>query len=361
VIEDRFGSSPPWSVGVEEELMILDAETLALAPAVYELIERAGPVQGELKTELHASIVELTSPVCLDAAEAGEALASLREAAAAAAGQLGLRVAAAGSHPFSPPKEQEVARENRYADFVQYAGMSAKRQGVSGLHVHIGMPDAETCFNVLEALLPWLPVVLALSANSPYYDGLETGLLSTRAEVLAALPRSGAPPAFGSYDGWVAFVERLQAAGLPLMTDYRSFWWDVRPHPMYGTLEIRMPDQPTSLARTVAFVDLLQRLCRSLASGPAARVDPARRGDYAQNRWAAARFGAAAGLIHPDGDRVVPAKELANELQERVGPVPGLEVDSCEAERQLEVGRASGLKAVTADLADQTSRLKQWP
>ncbi len=355
MIEDSFGASSPWSVGVEEELMILDAETLALAPSVYELIEKAGAdLPGELKTELHASIVELTSPVCADAVEAAASMRALRSATAAAAASLGLRVAAAGSHPFSPPKEQAVARENRYADFVEYAGMSAKRQGVSGLHVHVGMPDAETCYGVLEALLPWLPVVLALSANSPYYDGLETGLLSTRAEVLAALPRSGAPPAFGSYEGWAAFVERLQEAGLPLMNDYRSFWWDVRPHPMYGTLEIRMPDQPTSVTRTAAFVDLLQRLCRHLAGEATRAVDPSRRGDYAQNRWAAARFGPSAGLIHPDGDRVVPARELAEELLTRTGPVDGLDFESCEADRQLEIGRRDGLQAVCADLVERT-------
>jgi carboxylate-amine ligase len=216
------------------------------------------------------------------------------------------------------------------------------------------MPDGETCYRVLEAVLPWLPVVLALSANSPYLDGVETGLLSIRAEVLAILPRSGAPPAFGSYAGWVAFVERLQAAGVPLLDDYRNFWWDIRPHPMYGTLEIRMPDQPTSIAQTVALADLLQRLCRSLAEDEARPVDPARRGDYDQNRWAAARFGPSAALLHPDGDRVVPARELAGELLERVGPVEGLDPAACEAERQLQVGRQAGLDAVCADLVERT-------
>lgn len=335
--------------------MILDGETLALSPSVYELVEAApAGLPGELKTEFHASVVELTGGISANAAEAGEALRVLRRAAADTAAGLGLRLAAAGSHPFSPPAEQTIAREERYAAFVEYVGMTARRQGVSGLHVHVGMPDGETSYRVLEALLPLLPVVLALSANSPYLDGAETGLLSTRAEVLATLPRSGAPPAFGSYAGWVAFVERLQAAGVPLLDDYRNFWWDIRPHPMYGTLEIRMPDQPTSVAQTVALADLLQRLCRKLAEDEARPVDPARRADYAQNRWAAARFGPSAALIHPDGDRVVSARELAGELLDRVGAVQGLELESCEAERQLEVGRERGLEAVCADLAERT-------
>jgi carboxylate-amine ligase len=355
VIEQRFGASPPWSLGVEEELMILDAETLELTPSVYELIEEVPPgPAGELKTELFASVVELTTGICRNSAEVGAALRTLRTAAADAAGRLGLRVAAAGSHPFSPPLAQEIAREERYASFVEYAGVTARRQGVSGLHVHVGMPDGETCYRVLEALLPWLPAILAASANSPYLDGAETGFLAARAEVLATLPRSGAPPAFGSYAGWEAFVERLQAAGLQLTDDHRSFWWDVRPHPMYGTLEIRMPDQPTALSTTVALADLLQRACRTLAEAEPAPVDAGRRGDYAQNRWAAARFGPAAQLLHPEGNRTVSASELLQELNELAGPVDGLGGDACEAERQLEVGRDAGLPAVCLDLVERT-------
>ena len=336
--------------------MILDAKTLALSPAVYELLEETKGLDlgGQVKTELFASVVELATEICPTTEEAYASLRSLRAAAAAAAEGQGLVLAAAGSHPFSAPAVQEIAREERYADFVEYAGMTARRQGVSGVHIHVGMPDGETCYRVLEALLPWLPVVLALSANSPYLAGEETGLLSTRAEVLGTLPRSGAPPAFGSYAAWVAFVERIQASGLALTNDYRSFWWDVRPHPMYGTLEIRTPDQPTALGRTRAFAELLQRLCKDLADDENGPVDPSRRGDYAQNRWAAARFGPRAGLLHPDGDRVVPASDLAAELFERVGPVDDLPTTACEADRQLDVGRTKGLQAVCSDLAERT-------
>src|SRR5213075_1597481 len=169
----------------------------------------------------------------------------------------------------------------------------------SGLHIHIGMSDAETCFRVMETILPWLPVVLALSANSPYFEGRDTGKLSIRAEVLGFLPRHGAPPAFRDYAEWERFIERMTATGLA--NDYTSFWWDVRPHPRFGTLEIRMPDQPTSLTVTVGFSALLQALCATVADEAAT---PADRGDYAQNRWAALRFGTAAELIHPDGTRL---------------------------------------------------------
>ncbi|HEX3299172.1 MAG TPA: YbdK family carboxylate-amine ligase, partial [Actinomycetota bacterium] len=269
MIEQRFGESVPFSVGVEEEVMILDDETLLLSPSVETLIagaERLG-LPGRLKTELFASVVELNTDVCDSVSGAAEALRALRADADAVAREHGLRIAAAGSHPVSPPEEEEIAPDPRYHDFVAYAGISARRQGVSGLHVHVGMPSAHSCFATLEAVMPWLPVVLALSANSPYLSGRESGHLSVRAQVLAELPRSGAPPPFGSYDEWEAFVERYVELGLA--DGYTRFWWDIRPHPSFGTLEIRMPDQPTSLERTIAFAALLQALCVALADRPA--------------------------------------------------------------------------------------------
>ena len=162
----------------------------------------------------------------------------LRRAAGEIAAENGLRVAAAGSYPTAIPEEQEIAPVDRYRDFVEYAGPSARRQGVSGLHVHVGMPDADSCLRVMETILPWLPLVLALSANSPYLAGRETGMLSTRAEILGLLPRRGAPPAFRDYAEWEGFVERMTATGLA--SDYTSFWWDVRLHPRFGTLEVRV-------------------------------------------------------------------------------------------------------------------------
>src|SRR6266508_4407656 len=186
-IEAHFGESPPWSVGVEEELMVLDAESLALAPRAAELIEASEAVAlpGVLKSELFASALELNCGTCASVPQAHDALRELRRAAVELAEERGLRLAGAGTHPFSRPKDQEIVPEDRYTEFVAYAGISARRQGVNGLHVHVGMPSAEACFHALEGVLPWLPVVLALSANSPYLAGEETGLMSNRAEVLA--------------------------------------------------------------------------------------------------------------------------------------------------------------------------------
>jgi carboxylate-amine ligase len=340
VIEARFGESAPFSIGVEEEVMILDGETFDPVGAVDVLLRGAEglTLPGSFKTELHASIVELTTGICASVDEAVAALAELREAADRIAHANGLRIAAAGAHPTARLESLPVVQEDRYLDMIRIVGYPARRQGVSGLHVHVGMPSAERCYETLEAVLPWLPAVLALSANSPFLEGQATGMWSNRSAVLAELPRSGAPPAFGSYAAWEAWVERLSGVGL--LPDYTRLWWDVRPHPRLGTLEIRMPDQPTSLQRTALIVEAIRRLAETAAPRDG---DPARRGDYAQNRWAAARFGLDAELVHPDGDRIATARELAWMLLGDEPPEP-------EAERQCEVG----VERAAADLVERT-------
>jgi glutamate---cysteine ligase / carboxylate-amine ligase len=305
-IEQRFGESSPLSIGVEEEVMLLDGKTYAPVGAVRELLAATDGAElpGTLKTELHASVVELNTSVCASVAEAVDALGVLRTETAKALEGLGLVMAAAGSHPFAQPEELPITDEKRYEEMVGYAGVTARRQGVNGLHVHLGMPGSDECMATLETILPWMPLVLALSANSPYIAGRATGLASNRAEILAQLPRSAAPPIFDGYAGWEDWIERFIATGV--MKDYTQVWWDVRPHPRFGTLEIRMPDQPTALEQTAGFIDLLRNLCEWALEHPSS--EPADRGLYQQNRWAAARFGPDAELIH-DG-RLVVARDL---------------------------------------------------
>jgi glutamate---cysteine ligase / carboxylate-amine ligase len=344
VIEQNFGRT--LTVGVEEEVWIVDATTLELSPSVQRLVEESKQraLPGILKTELHATVVELTTDTSDSVDEAVRRVRELRRATAELASENGLRIAAAGSYPTALPEQQEIADAQRYRDFVDYAGPSARRQGVSGLHVHIGMPDAETCFRVLETVLPWLPLVLAVSANSPYFEGRETGMRSIRAEILGILPRHAAPPAVSSYAEWERFVERMVASGLA--GDYTSFWWDVRPHPRLGTLEVRMPDQPTNVERTEALIRLIHDLCAWALEAPPRPFEPGERGVYEQNRWAAARFGPHGKLIHPDRDEALGVAELLSEL-----PVE-TELDGrfCEADRQLEVGRDGTLETVCDDL-----------
>jgi glutamate---cysteine ligase / carboxylate-amine ligase len=364
VIEAHWGESTPWSLGVEEELVLVDAATHAQVPAVGRLLEavEGRDLPGRFKTELFASIVELNTDVCADAHEAARSVRALRAAGAEAAGALGLALLAAGTHPRTRPGEQEIVDEPRYREMLEYAGATARRQGVNGLHVHVGMPDGDAALHALEGALPWLPVVLALSASSPYLAGEETGFSSNRAVVLSELPRSGAPPPFARWSEWEAHVARLGALELP--RDYTALWWDVRPHPRFGTLEFRMPDQPTSVARTAAIVALLQALAVAALDAPRVEPGPASRSVYQQNRWAAARFGPRAELLDAQVSRRVRASELARELLELVAPaaerlgttelLAGLDPDRCEADEQVELGRADGLDALCAALVERS-------
>ena len=364
--DDRWGESTPWSVGVEEELMLVSAESLLLEAGSAGIVRAAEELTlaGRIKTELFACVVELNSGVCESAADATRVIGELRALAAGLAAERGLRLMATGAHPVSSPEEQPIADEPRYEEFVAYAGVSARRQGVNGLHVHVGMPSADACFHALEAVLPWLPVLLALSANSPYLAGAETGHASNRAEILAQLPRSGAPPALRSYAEWEQLVDRLVSVGA--MPDYTMLWWDVRPHPRFGTLEVRMPDQPTRLERTAAFTALVQALAVAALGWERPPYDPPGRAIYQQNRWAALRRGADAELVHPRGDRVVPARELAAELVALLAPVARqlgtvdviapLVSAPTEADEQLQAGRTGGLDAVCAELVERTVR-----
>ncbi|MGN6799429.1 MAG: carboxylate-amine ligase [Gaiellaceae bacterium] len=344
MIPHRFGETAPFSLGVEEELMILDAATHEQVAAVDKILRGVEDMSlpGRLKTELFASVFEINTNVCATVAEIDEALPALRGAAAYAAEQEGLAIAAAGTHPFARPEAQPIVKEERYVAFLGYGGISVRRQGVQGLHVHVGMPSAHDCWRCLDAILPWLPVVLALSANSPWFAGELTGMASNRAPILAELPRGGAPPAFTSYAEWEAWVERLMSIGV--MEDYTRTWWDVRPHPTLGTLEVRVPDQPTDVRLSSAFAALVQAMCAAALAGDLVGGSP--RADYIQNRWAAARFGPPANLIHPDGLSFPAATELAVELLERVRPaaeqlgsadlLARIDLSRCEADRQLE-------------------------
>ncbi len=338
-------------MGVEEELFVLDRETLEPRPWPVELFE-----PGRIKPELFAAVVELTTGICRTSEEAVAELAELRAEARRRAAGAGLVLAAAGTWPTALSEEQDLTPDSGYLAFAEYGGSAVRRQFCAGLHVHVGVASPAACMARLEAVLPWLPLVLALSANSPYVARQETGLASSRAETLRLLPRTGAPPVFSSFEEWEGFAERLVALGLADQTT--RIWWDVRPHPRLGTLELRAPDQPTRAEATAAFVALLQGLVAAPGDG-----GPADRGLYDQNRWAAARFGREAQLVHPNGTRLVSVPELLDELLEGLGPT--LRSLGCEsllaplssldqAGMQLAVGRDGGLRPLCERLVALT-------
>jgi glutamate---cysteine ligase / carboxylate-amine ligase len=328
-VENNFGRA--LTVGVEEELQLVDPETLALAPGVEKLLGPDG-----LKTELFSCLIETNTPVCESAEEARVELVRLRREVREAAAGEGLVVAGAGSHPFSRAEEQEIVAEPRYLRMLEELGPELRRQLVCGLHVHVGMESFETCLQTLAAIVPWLPDVLALSLNSPYIHGEETGALSSRAARLGELPRGAQPPAFASPKEWETYIE---ATG----EDYTRSWWDARPHPRLGTIEVRIPDQPTDVDRSAALAALIQALC-AVAPVPA---DGARDA-YLARRAAAAGRGEARtaellALVEPA------ARELGTwGLVEELRKPP-------EALRQVETGRREGLQAVVAELVERTA------
>ena len=351
MIPHAFGQGDPWTVGIEEELWVVDPETLAPTSAPHTLFS------GERrKPELFAAVVELNTSAAGDVRGAGAELRALRAEAKEAAAGAGVALAAAGTWPSAAAEGHDVTPFGGYLEFIDYAGPSARRQFCSGLHVHVAVESAEAAIARLEGLLPWLPTLLAVSANSPYLAGAETGLASTRAELLALLPRSGAPPVFSRYAEWERFAERLVDLGLA--DGYTRIWWDARPHPRFGTLEIRMPDQPTRVEVSLAFAALVQALVAS-----AEPSGPADRGVYEQNRWAALRFGRHAELIHPDHDRLVSAPRLLEELVERLGPTAerlgGADLlgpldDLAQADEQLAIGRRDGIRSLCEHLISST-------
>ena len=314
------------TLGVEEELFLVDPRTWDLAPAAPRLLGPEG-----LKTELFAAVIETNTPVCATADEALAELTRLRGVVRDAAEREGLAVAATATHPFAEPEWQEIVPEPRYLKMVDELGDRARRQLVSGVHVHVGAESFASCLATLEAVLPWLPAVLALSLNSPYLAGAEDGALSARAARLLELPRGGPPPPLPTEAEW----ERVIAA---TGEDYSRTWWDVRPHPRLGTLEVRIADQPTSVRRTGAVAALVQALCLAAAPAP----EPLDRDAYLAARAAAARGEAPVtdllALVEPA------ARELGSwELVQTLREPP-------EAHRQLELGRSAGLVELTADL-----------
>jgi carboxylate-amine ligase len=324
-VHTEFGRS--LTIGVEEELMLLDPETLALAPGVERLLPHEG-----FKTELFSCLVETNTPVCESAAEAHAELVRLRREVAEAAAAEGLTYLAAGTHPFSRPEEQAIVAEPRYVQMLEELGPKTRRQVVCGLHVHVGMESFESCLRTLAAITPWLPAVLGASLNSPYLAGEDTGVLSSRAERLLELPRGGPPPPLASPEEWEA---QIAATG----ADYTRSWWDARPHPRLGTLEVRVADQPTSVARSAALAALVQALCVA-APVPAEPLPPQ---VYLDGRVAAARGEAPVEELLALVE--LAARELGTwELVETLrAPV--------EALRQLETGRRDGLAAAAAELA----------
>ncbi|HEY6759671.1 MAG TPA: YbdK family carboxylate-amine ligase [Baekduia sp.] len=307
--DHAFGTGTPFSLGVEEELFLVDAATGAQIDASRAVLDRVGPVDGMIERELHACQVELITGVCANVGEAVEALRGLRTAVrATGAGLLG-----AGMHPAAPEGQAEITDKERYAANRHLLG-DAVADPTGGLHVHVGMPDAPTAIKAFNALRIHLPLLQALGANSPFRHGRDTGLASAREVTMRGWPRSGVPRAMRDFDDFCRSSALLaRAADVP---DYTWFWWKLRPHPRLGTVEVRALDAQSSLGDLAALVALTHCLVRHAAMADPEPVPPDELLDEAAFR--AARFGVDAELPGPDG-RLRPVRALLEDTLDLVG------------------------------------------
>jgi glutamate---cysteine ligase / carboxylate-amine ligase len=257
-----------------------------------------------------------------------EELSGLRRSLNDTLRSLGMRGAAAGTHPTATWRDVEVSRGERYRDVYASMRELARREPTFALHVHVGLPDPETAIRVMNGMRVWLPVLLALSANSPFWQGRDSGLASARIPVFQAFPRVGIPREFGDYADYVEAVDMLiRTDAIP---DNTYLWWDIRPQPALGTVEIRIMDAQTSVWQTEALVALVQCLCRLEAEGHSSDRAIHACEALEENRFLACRDGAEARLIEPDRDRRVSVTELTGELVEAC--MPHASALGCESE-----------------------------
>ena len=317
-MEHRF-AGPRYTVGIEEELMILDASTLDLASAIDAILGEQPP-HGEIKPELLESVLEIATSPCPDVPSAGAELAALRAFVSEHAAGQGLRIGASGTHPFARWEDQRVVSDDRYRGLIRALGFVARQELVFGMHVHVGMADPEETIQVANGLRPYVPLLIALAANSPLWRGEPTGLASSRVPIFRAFPRVGLPPRFHSWSDFQARVQTLVAGGV--IEDYTYLWYDVRPHPRLGTIEIRAMDSQTRVEHTTALAALVVSLVKLLTERTQAGEEPVDEPWELidENRWLAARHGIEAELLDHRGGARRPVRDLTGALLEELRP-----------------------------------------
>ncbi|HEX2234228.1 MAG TPA: YbdK family carboxylate-amine ligase [Thermoleophilaceae bacterium] len=357
-----FDAPEPLTVGIEEELMLLDPETLDLVPRARELVDRAAG-DPRFKLELPASQLEIVTAPARSVPEALGELAAGRAGLAELASGLA-RPAAAAVHPFAPA-EGELNRDERYIHTIERFGRVARRQLVCALQVHVAVGGADRTLAVHNALRSYLPELAALAANGPFHEGQDTGLASVRPKISEGLPRQGVPPPLRSWDELAEDLSwGLRSGGLP---SPRVWWWELRAHPVFGTLELRVPDAQTTLTEAAAVAafahSLVGRLVERFDAGERLACDPTWR--IAENRWSAASRGVEGTMADLETGEPRPARDRLTELIRDLEPVAARlgcaqELASCAslverngAMRQREVAAGEGLLGLARWLADR--------
>ncbi len=358
-----------FTVGVEEEFQIVDPTTWELRSHVSELLASSAPAFGDqVKREMHQSIVEVGTKICSSIGELAEEIIKNRRDLADAAERVGLRVAAAGTHPFSNWMDQVISPGERYENIVEELQQLARSLLIFGLHVHVAVPDRTAMIDLMNEARYFLPHLLALSTSSPFWMGRDTGLKSFRTTVFRRFPRTGTPEQFGSWSEYEEYVNLL--VELHCIDNAKKIWWDLRPHPTFGTLEFRVCDVPTAPRASIAIAALAQaivvKLYRLRARNLGFRRYP--RALIEENKWRASRWGLDGKLIDFGKRKEVPMRELALELLEfiddvvdelgsrrEVDYVRKILSDGTSAERQVQVYRDTGdLRAVVQALVEET-------
>jgi glutamate---cysteine ligase / carboxylate-amine ligase len=314
-MEHNFNGDP-YTIGIEEELMILDAESLELVNAIESLLEPAPA--GEIKPELMESVLEVSTEPCANSAEAGEQLRALRRQVRETARGRGLAIGSAGTHPFAMWEDQRIVARPRYRDLVSALRFVARQELIFGMHVHVGVDDPDKAIHVANGMRVHVPILLGLSANSPFWRADATGLASARTPIFRAFPRVGIPP---TYRDWQDYEQRIEfMVNARVIEDYTYLWHDVRPHADFGTVEVRVMDSQTRVEHTLGLAALVQglvrELCEHFEAGQELLRYPFEMLD--ENKWLAARHGLDGELVDlPKWERV-PARELARRLVDRM-------------------------------------------
>jgi glutamate---cysteine ligase / carboxylate-amine ligase len=340
-------SEVEFSVGVEEELHLVDADTHQLTPAAAAVLERMDLPEGRTGHEAYAAQIELRSPPSADASELRAALAENRAAAVAA----GATLMGVGLHPADTSESADIVDNPRYAEVAESMRDLFGRTPEAALHVHVGMPDPETAIRVFNGLRRHLPLLIGLAANSPWWFGRDSGLASARWALVRSYPGRGIPPAFESWDQYEEHLGRVAEAGGP--SDYTLVWWDIRPHPRFGTVEIRELDAQASLEDSVALAALTQALARREAESRAADLPPAEA--IAWSCFRAARDGLDAEVLHEG--RLTPVSAAAGELAEEL-ELPALEelvARGGGARRRRDAHARGGVAEMLSELVAETA------
>jgi carboxylate-amine ligase len=321
-----------FTLGIEEEFAIVAPETRELRSHIQEILE-GGKVtlKEQIKPEMHQSVVELGTEICQSIADARHHVIDLRSKLGALAGASGLKIASAGTHPFSHWHDQLITEGERYETIVKDMGLLARANLIFGLHVHVGIPDRESAIHVMNQARYFLPHIYALSVNSPFWVGRNTGLKGYRLKVFERFPRTGIPDSFESLSEYDDYCKLLVKTGC--IDNPKKIWWDIRLHPFFDTLEVRVCDAQSRVDDTLAITALIQaviaKLYKLFRRNTTFRVYRRRLLD--ENRWRASRYGIDGKLIDFGREAEVETRSLLTELLEFVST----EVDELGSNREM--------------------------